>query len=183
MPVLIPTKSSKTPTPEEVFNSILGKMDEKDLQRQTKPSNRTRSTDPELIISPMTQTPMLPDFPTQQQTPTNGQMLEINPDDIQGALSSFGLVQEKVSPHARNERFVAELNAAGASTKQVAMQLCAVLTNSMSDSARLGAARIILAVNGISFNHEEKAPTMPQINIVLNNGVEDRRIASMLNPR
>jgi len=113
----------------------------------------------------------------QQQTPT------ITDADISGALSEFGLVQEKISPHARNEAFRAELNQVGATTKNVAMQLCAVLQNSNSDSARLAAARIILAVNGISFNHEEKPISLPQINIVLNNGVEDRRIASMLNPR
>jgi hypothetical protein len=177
MPVLIPIKSSKTPTPDEVFQSILGKMDEKDLLRSTQNRKSARSDAPELITSPMTQTPMLPDFQTQQLTPT------ISDLDIQESLAEFGVVKETVSPHARNEAFRAELNAVGATTKNVAMQLTAVLQNSNSDSARLAAARIILAVNGISFNHEEKPITMPQINIVLNNGVEDRRIASMLNPR
>jgi hypothetical protein len=177
MPVLIPTKSSKTPTPDEVFQSILGKMDEKDLQRSTQNRKSARSDTPELLSSSMTQTPMLPDFQTQQLIPT------ITDEDIQASLSEFGVVKESVSPHDRNQRFVAELNAVGATTKNVAMQLCAVLQNSNSDSARLAAARIILAVNGISFNHEEKPISLPQINIVLNNGVEDRRIASMLNPR
>jgi hypothetical protein len=104
--------------------------------------------------------------------------------DITATLSVLGVKPvSSTSPNDPNKSFLAELNAYHATPKTVAMQLSALMQNSNSDSVKLQAMKIVLAINGISFAEERATTSLPQINIVLNNGVEDRRIASMLNPK
>jgi hypothetical protein len=141
-------------------------MDQKD---QSSPvMNRSLNLPSQTTISPI-------NSPAQQTTLTNSDHAAID-----ATLGALGMRPAK--NNNSNEKFLAELNYAGASTKNVAQQVSSILNNSNSDSCRLAAAKMILAVNGVSFN-EDRPAVIPQINIVLNNGIEDRRIAEMLNPR
>jgi hypothetical protein len=193
MPVLTQQKSLTPTNPDEVFQSLIQKMDSKAQSSHTNSlSQRTRlQTLPEEL-----QSSYLP--PADRENTSNPSQIAIPLDslmpqatltnstdrDISATLSVMGVKPiQSVSPNDPNKSFLAELNACHATPKTVAMQLSGLMHNSNSDSVKLQCMKIIMAINGIAFAEDRTTTSLPQINIVLNNGVEDRRIASMLNPK
>lgn len=174
LPPLIPS-----PSPEDVFSSILNRMDAKN-PLPIPPVSYDLPANPSLV--PNTADLTQPDSLPQQKTLSIQSNLPNN-DDISAALTSLGV--QKPIEDSPNEKFLAELNKVNATPKKVATYIAGLMMSSNSDAVRLQCMKIILAVNGINFSEEKAsaASTLPQINIVLNNGNEDRRIASMLNPR